>query len=162
MASYQQPFNSHSNRRQQKDITFISNNDKVYGELLQGGIEAWTVERSICEDGFTYDFAMSLEDSSFRVDSNIICWTKRRNSKADNAVALNPSNRYPRMVLVRSVSTSTNDTRRNFATRFVQVQFCVTQCYSHCSAVLTLLQGAQFNPQGEGLEGEALHCDTAV
>ena len=122
MASYHAPSNSPSKRKKQSDVHFLSSDDKVFGELLQGGIEVWTVERGFCDDGFTFDFAVSLEDSTeFQRQHGILCWTKRRTSKIDNRAARNASNGYGRMVLVRLVAESTMDSRRSFADSFVQV-----------------------------------------
>ena len=131
MASYYIPKSSPSKRRKQGDIRFISGNDEVFGELLQGGLEVWSVERGMCDDGFTFDFGLSLEEGQFGQDNQVICWTKRRTSKANNTPALNPSNGYARMVLVRAVTLSTNDSRLKFADRFVQVRD-VHPCHNTC------------------------------
>lgn len=127
MASYSAPIHSSSKRRKQGEIPFLSGHDELFGELLQGGVEVWTVEKSLCEDGFTFDFAESLEEGNFGRKHQVICFTKRRVGKTNNSPALNASNGYNRMVLVRAVSSSTVDTREKFSMEMVKVS-CVAPC----------------------------------
>jgi len=122
MASYCAPKKALCQRRPQRYILYIAGNDELYGELLQGGLEAWTVERGMCNDGFTFDFGASLDHSNFLEDNNVVCWTKRRTSPMNNDAAVNPSNGYPRMVLVRAVTLSTKESRSAFADRMVAVR----------------------------------------
>ena len=121
MASYSAPLKPTSKRRKQGEIPFLSGHDEVFGELLQGGVEVWTVEKSLCEDGFTFDFGVSLEEGNFGRKHEVICFTKRRVSKANNSPALNASNGYNRMVLIRAVASSTAQTREKFSNEMVQV-----------------------------------------
>lgn len=156
MASYRVPPTSPSKRRKEGNIRYITGNDEVFGELLQGGVEAWTVERTMCDDGFTFDFGISLEDGNFGKENQIICWTKRRTSKANNTPALNASNGYGRMVLVRGVTESTKKTRSTFADKLVQVSVrLVLQTFiADVSCLLTNRPpGTQRHSQRPWLEG---------
>ena len=90
MASYSAPKKALCQRRQQRNILYIAGNDELYGELLQGGLEAWTVERGMCNDGFTFDFGASLDHSNFLEDNNVVCWTRRRTSPMNNDAAVSP------------------------------------------------------------------------
>ena len=73
MASYRAPLNSISKHKKQSDVHFLSSDDKMFRELLQGGIEVWTEEPGLCDDGFTFNFAVSLEDNTeFQHQHNIL------------------------------------------------------------------------------------------
>lgn len=69
---------SPSKRKRGKEVSFVSGNEEVYGELLEGGLEVWMLEKFEGQDGFTNDFEKSLNDRTFVLSHGVVRWAPRR------------------------------------------------------------------------------------